>query len=263
MNNRIFDAHTHIFPSKIASKAVENIGAFYDLKMNLDGTGEGLIASGSRYGVEKYLVCSVATTAKQVESINNFVAGEAAQHPEFVGFGSIHPDYEKIAEETDRCIGMGLRGIKIHPDFQKFDIDDRCAYPIYEACEGRVPVLIHMGDNRYEYSDPCRLKKVLDDFPKLTVLAAHLGGYQEWDHTDAFIGNERVYIDTSSSLDFMTPEAATEIILRHGTDRVLFGTDAPMWTHGEELERFAKLGLTDAQREAILWDNAAKLFGCE
>lgn len=263
MAQKIFNAHTHIFPEKIADKAVVNIGKFYDLKMYLGGTSEALIADGSPFGVEKYLVCSVATTAKQVESINSFVAGECEKHPEFVGLGSLHPDYEDIAGEVDRIEKLGLAGIKLHPDFQTFDIDDEKAFPIYEAAEGRMPILFHMGDNRYDYSNPHRLAKVLEKFPNLIALAAHLGGYQAWDKIDCIIGNPNVYFDTSSALDFMTPEAAGEIIHRHGTDRVMFGTDSPMWTHKDELGRFARIPLTDDERQAILWDNAARLFGIE
>ena len=135
--------HTHIFPAKIEEKAVDTIGKFYDIPMQNKGTSEYLIEDGATIGVEKFLVCSTATTAHQVESIDNFVARECAAHPEFIGFGSIHPDYENIAGEIDRMIGLGLKGIKLHPDFQKFNIDDESAFPIYEAAEGRLPVLFH------------------------------------------------------------------------------------------------------------------------
>lgn len=261
MTERIFDAHTHIFPEKIAEKAVANIGKFYDLKMNYDGTSEGLLAGGATIGCEKYVVCSVATTPRQVESINNFVAGECEKHREFIGLGSIHPDYENVAAETDRIIGMGLKGIKLHPDFQLFNIDDEAAYPIYEAAEGRVPILFHTGDDRHIYSDPRRLEKVLDRFPKLIAIAAHLGGYMSWDKIEGISGHPRVYFDTSSALDFMTPDKADEIIHRHGIDRILFGTDSPMWTHEEEFARFNKLTFTAEERKAVLWDNAARLYG--
>ena len=146
--------HCHIFPDKIEEKAVSAIGAFYDIPMQNKGTSEFLLADGRPVGVNKYLVCSTATTAHQVESINNFVAREAGLHPEFIGFGSLHPDYEDVAAEIDRMLSLGLRGIKLHPDFQKFNIDDERAFPIYKAAEGRLPILFHTGDDRYDFLEP-------------------------------------------------------------------------------------------------------------
>ena len=89
----IMDAHTHIFPSKIAEKATVNIGHFYDIPMAEQGSAEQLLASGAQIGTKRYLVCSTATTSHQVTSINDFIAEECGKHPEFFGFGTLHPDY--------------------------------------------------------------------------------------------------------------------------------------------------------------------------
>jgi hypothetical protein len=257
----IINMHCHIFPDKIEEKAVSAIGAFYDIPMQNKGTSEFLLADGRPVGVSKYLVCSTATTAHQVESINNFVAREAGLHPEFIGFGSLHPDYENVAAEIDRMLALGLRGIKLHPDFQKFNIDDERAFPIYEAAEGRLPILFHTGDDRYDFSSPKRLARVLERFPKLVAIAAHLGGYRDWVDAAVNYGNPRVYIDTSSALMFVPPEEAVNIIRAHGVSRVFFGTDSPMWNHRGEMERFNKLPLTPEERRLILHDNAAAFLG--
>ncbi len=248
--------HAHIFPVKISDKAVSAIGDFYGIRMQIKGTPEHLIEDGKTVGVDRYLVSSTATTPHQVRAVNDFIASEQKAHSCFIGFGSLHPDYEDIAGETERIISLGLRGIKLHSDFQRFNIDDERAFPIYEAAEGRLPILFHMGDNRYDYSAPARLLKVLDKFPKLIAIAAHLGGYQRWDETDVISGHPRVYMDTSSSLMFLTPEKAVDIIRKHGAERVFFGTDSPMWGHKEELERFNRLELTPSEREMILSGNA-------
>ncbi|MBO4327435.1 MAG: amidohydrolase [Clostridia bacterium] len=260
-DNFIINMHAHIFPSKIEEKAVDAIGKFYGIPMQNKGTSEYLIEDGAKIGVSKYLVCSTATTAHQVKSINDFVAGEADTHPEFIGFGSIHPDFENIAAEIDRMVELGLRGIKLHPDFQKFNIDDESAFPIYEAAEGRLPILFHTGDDRYEFSDPARLNRVLERFPKLVAIAAHLGGYRAWDSAKINYGHPRVYIDTSSSLMFVPPEEAVKIIHEHGISHVFFGTDSPMWNHTDEFRRFSALELTDEERSMILYKNAFGFFG--
>ena len=135
--------------------------------------------------------------------------------------------------------------------------------PLYRVVEGRLPILMHMGDQNKDSSHPAKLAAVLDRFPSLTVIAAHLGGYQMWDQAIQLLTGRDIYFDTSSALFSLSPEKALGIIRAYGTDKVLFGTDYPMWDHTEELARFMKLDLTEEEREAILWKNTAGLLGIE
>ena len=265
---KIADAHTHIYPEKIAQKATDAIGEFYDIPMYGNGMSNMLIENGEKIGVTKYLVCSVATTENQVESINNFLYKESQAHPEFVPFAAMHKDYKDFENELKRVKTLGFKGIKFHPDFQEMYIDDEQAFPIYEKCaQMGLVILFHMGDNRYDYSTPDRLCKVLRKIPNLKCIAAHFGGYQNWEggrkeYSKLF--NEGygkyLYFDTSSSLFKLQPSVASEMIKQYGIDRFMFGTDFPMWSAKDELERFNKLDLTDSQREKILYGNFEKLF---
>ncbi len=260
----IIDAHAHIFPDKVAQRAVEGIGGFYDLKMNYDGKLSTLLSQGEKAGITHYIVQSVATTAKQVESINNFIADNVSKNPDkLIGFAAIHPDYENIEAEIERAISLGLKGVKIHPDFQKFCIDDEKAMKIYECIEGRLPLLVHTGDYRYEWSQPQRMANVMDKFPNLTVIGAHFGGWSVWEEAVEVYAGRKLYVDTSSSLYSLTPEKAAELIEKFGEDYVLFGTDYPMWGAEYELEKFAKIPLTDEQREKILYKNAQKMLNIQ
>lgn len=177
----IIDAHAHIFPEKIAEKATVNVGKFYDLHMDSCGMSQRLIDGGNAIGVSKYLVCSTATVPHQVRSINEFIAEECAANPEFFGFGTTHPKSDDIEGDIEQIIDLGLHGVKLHPDFQAFDADSAEAFRIYEMIEGRLPLLIHCGDPRYDWSAPSRIRKIAENFPNLKIQAAHLGGYQRWD----------------------------------------------------------------------------------
>lgn len=258
----IIDAHAHIYPAKIAAKAVAGVGSFYSgLEMHLDGTVDTLIKIGGDAGIDRFIVQSVATSPAQVESINNFISGSVNEHPDkLIGFAAMHPDYQDIEKEIDRAISLGLKGVKIHPDFQQFNIDDKNAMKIYEVIEGRLPILIHMGDHRTDYSKPHRLLNVLDAFPKLEVIGAHFGGWSEWDDAAKTLGGRHLWVDTSSSLYSMTPEHARELIDIYGAENVLFGTDYPMWTAKDELEMFDKIPLNDEEREMILYKNAERML---
>lgn len=259
----IIDAHAHIFPEKIAEKAAVGIGDFYDLNMENDGTLSTLLKICDRAGVDRCIVQSVATVPHQVRSINDFISESVRAYPDrLIGFGALHPDYEDIEGEVQRIISLGLKGIKLHPDFQQFKIDDEKAFPIYEAASReRLPVLFHAGDHRYDFSGPERLRRAADMFPEMIIIGAHFGGWSQWDEAERCFPDRRIYVDLSSSLYDMTPERAAELIHMYGADRVMFGTDYPMWTADEELQRFYAIPLTDEERELILYKNALRLIG--
>ena len=265
----IIDAHAHIFPDKIAEKAAAGIGGFYNgMAIDSGGTLGELLRKGTEAGVDRFIVQSVATVPHQVCSINDYIAECVRNDHRLIGFGAMHPEFEDIGGEVERIISLGLRGIKLHSDFQDFNIDDEKAFPIYEAAEGRLPILFHIGDKRYDRSSPERLLKVVKRFPKLTVIGAHLMGWSMWDRGTELFGNYirenpqcRVYTDCSSSLYAMTPEHAAELIRKLGVERVMWGTDYPMWNAKEELERFAALPLDDRERELILSENALRMLG--
>jgi len=262
---KIFDSHCHIFPEKIADRAVEGIGDFYKMPMFNIGTAADLTARHKENGICGAMVCSVATAPEQVAAINDFIAAAVADSQGFfVGFCSLHPDMSEIEldSEIERAKSLGLCGIKLHPDFQKFHADGKRACKVYEAIGNRLPILIHAGDSRFPYSSPHRIAGALDSFPALTMIAAHFGGWSEWeDAILALAGKPNLYVDTSSSLYEISSAKAVEYIAAFGEDRVLFGTDYPMWDIRLELERFDKLDLSESAREKILYRNVQELLG--
>lgn len=266
---KVFDIHTHTYPEAIAEKACASLGKFYEFIVQGKGTYADLESQAKENNVGGYLLFSVATNAHQVEKVNSSIASlaELSRSHGFktVGYAGMHQDYPDFEGEINRCIGLGLQGVKIHPDIQAVDINDKRLLPLYEILESKnLPLYLHMGDNRpmYRYSEPKKLSEVLDDFPRLRVVAAHLGGYKAWsDATELLAGRENVMYDTSSALWAITPEYATELIGKFGSENVMFGTDYPVVNTKEELERFFKLGLTEKEREDILWNNAVRFLG--
>ena len=259
---RIIDAHCHIYPDKIAEKAAAGTGTFYDIPPSMDGKIDTLLEHGERAGIERFIVQSVATTPKQVSSINKFIAEAVANgNGKFIGLGTIHPDSDDIGADIDEIFELGLKGIKVHPDIQRFAIDDPRMDIVYERCQGRIPILVHTGDYRYDFSNPNRVIPVLEKYPDLTFIGAHFGGWSIWEEaTERLSGYKNFLVDCSSSLYAMTPEKARELIFAYGVDRVLFGTDYPLWTPEEEIERFMRIELSDEERQDILYNNAIKTF---
>lgn len=261
----IIDSHVHVFPEKIADKAVANIGNFYNLKMTGNGRTAHLMEAMLEACIDKAIVCSTATAKHQVRSINEFIS-ETVKHTEnFYGLITLHQDLE--AEEIDHEIAFAkensLIGIKLHPDFQQINIDDERLFKIYERAEGVLPILFHTGDPRFDYSSPLRLAKVAKLYPRLKCIAAHMGGYEKWHLIDCYKETPNVYFDTSSALFKIPPDKATEMIRDFGAERFFYGSDFPMWNMAKELERFNALDLNDSERALIMSENVKKFYGIE
>jgi len=259
----VIDFHVHIFPDKIAEKASHAVGKFYDVPMSHDGKLSTALREMDRAGVERFVAHSVATTPAQVSRINDFILVSHAKYPDrIIPFAAMHPDAENIPQLVDDIVDVGFKGIKIHPDIQGFQIDAPHVLKMISSITGRLPLLIHTGDHRYDNSGPKRMNHVMELFPDLIAICAHLGGYSEWENAAAspLPNNPHVFVDSSSTLFAVKPERAAEIIRLYGVDKVMFGTDYPMWCPYEELERFNALPLTNEERELILHKNAERLL---
>lgn len=260
----VIDAHSHIYPAKIASKASDAVGDFYHVEMAAPvASAEALLAACEGTSITHHLVHSVATTPGQVETINTFIADQCFMYPEFVGFATMHQDYVDMEGEIERAIELGLKGVKIHPDTQKVDMDDPRLMRLYEIIEGRLPIVIHTGDYRYDYSHPRRLKKILRAFPNLVVDAAHFGGWSVFDYALEYLEDERCYVDTSSALEFLGPRRTVELVRAYGVERVMFGSDFPMWNPVTEYNMLAAMPFTPEEFEKITWKNAMRFIGEE
>lgn len=256
----IIDFHTHAWPENVAQKATDFVGDYYQIPMEGDGTIEDLLADARDAGVSRVVVHSTATTAKQVASVNAWISQAQKEHGEIIGFGTVHFACEDIPAVVRSIQELGLHGIKLHPDFQHIAADDPRMLPIYEEVQGKLPVLIHAGDQNSTHSRPSKIAKILRDFPRLTVIAAHLGGYSQWEEMRDYLLGKEVYFDTSSCFWLLSPQKMADIIGAHGEDKILFGTDYPVATQKHELERFFQIPLTAAQQEKILYSNAKKLL---
>ena len=256
------DLHAHIYPEKIALHAAAAIGEFYGgILMHHDGTPEMLLAEMDKAGIDMALVHSVAIHPNRVHTINDFIAAQVAAHPDrFVGYATLHPDMENPADEIARAQSLGLRGVKMHNDMQQVALDDPRMTKIYEACQGVCPLLLHAGDRRYHYDNPSQIAAIARRFPGLTIIAAHLGGYSEWEAARCLADVPNVLVDTSSSFFELGYEKMRTQIDLFGYDRVLFGTDYPMWNPKEELDAVHALGLSQEALEKILYRNAQRLL---
>ncbi len=260
----IIDFHTHIFPDDLAQRAISKlIENAPEMKNYTDGTMNGLLESMKKNGVSYSVTLGIATKPSQVTPINRACAEN--WHEGIIQFGTLHPETERFDVEIDYMVKNGIKGIKFHPEYQYFYVDDFKLYPMYEALAASgIVVVFHTGKDPGPFSCdhalPMAIRQVHRDFPKLKMVAAHMGGWMVWDQVEEVLVSQDIYFDTSAIYKLMAPETFVKLCHKHGTDKILFGTDSPWYDQGECIEWIRKTTLTDDEKEAILGANAERLL---
>ena len=263
---KYIDFHTHIFPDRLAERAIDILslggGGF---RGYTDGTLKGLIRSMDEHGIEKSAVMNIATNPGQQRAVNDFAA--EINGGRVISFGSVHPDSPDALGEIDRICDLGLKGIKFHLDCQDFKYDHPALKKIYEkiAKKGLI-VCFHSGwdmSTSYCRMTPDNLIKTLPMLEGTKVIAAHFGGYSEWDEVEKHLIGRKVWFDTSSTFWELPAENARKIALAHGTDKILFGSDYPASLPAQAIADVLTMGLSEEDNEKIFYRNAEQLLGLE
>ena len=262
----IIDFHTHIFPDKIAARTIEALEAKADLTASTDGTLNGLLASMEAAEVDMSVILPVVTKPSQFETVNTFAASVNEQYQgKLLSFGGIHPDTADYKRELDRIKELGLKGIKIHPDYQGVMIDDVRYMNIIEYADSLdLIILTHAGIDiglpDPVHCPPDRMRKVMDKLHPQKMVVAHYGGWNQWEEVYEYLAGENLYLDTAFSFPYIKEDMFYNILKKHGTDRVLFATDCPWGYQKKDVESLRKLDLTEEVKECIFYKNAKKLL---
>jgi predicted TIM-barrel fold metal-dependent hydrolase len=260
----VIDFHAHAFPDFLAERAVSHLEAMGDTGAFLDGTIDALIASMDRAAISRSVICSIATEPRQFESILKW--SREISSSRVTPFPSIHPRSPDAVGEIERVAEEGFSGIKLHPEYQDFHIDEPAMADLYGALEREgLIVLFHAGfDIGFPDSDrssPARIDQVRGSFPGLSIVASHLGGFRQWEEAGRHLVGKDVYFDTSYTIGHIDPGLIMDILRSHPPGRLLFGSDSPWTDQGETLAAIRALDLGDELEERILSSNARGLLG--
>ena len=240
----IIDFHVHAFPDALAAKALPLLSKCSGgVKPNYDATISGLESYLAKNNVDYAVVLNIATNPHQEKKVNDF-AISLLEKKNIIPFGSVHPDSPNALSELERLAKAGIRGIKLHPDYQHFFVDDEKMFPIYKKIAelGFITVFhagVDIGYPNPVHCTPERLLRVLDLFDDAPVVAAHFGGWLLWDSVLEDLCGTKVYLDTAFSSGKMPPDYAKELIKTHGADKVLLGSDMP-WSDTLDEVRFVQ-----------------------
>ena len=259
------DIHAHAFPDAVAPRAIRELEARAEWHPVSDGTITGLLADMDAAGVDVAAVCPIATRPDQVEGILQWC--RTIRSDRIAPLPSPHPDAPDVEQWIRRFADEGFRGVKLHPMYQDFVVDDPRMAPVFGAlADCGLFAVMHCGFDvcfpTDERAQPVRLRRLIDRHPNLKLVCTHLGGLRSWDEVERHVLGTDTYLGTSYSFDELGLERAGDLIRRHGPHRVLFGTDWPWKSLENELDMIERLDLTRAEKDAIRHANAAKLLGC-
>jgi len=262
----LIDFHTHAFPDKLAPKVMQRLShCAGGLVPQTDGTVEGLRQEMRKDGVGLAVVQCIATAPAQQTNVNN-LAIQINATPDLRAFGSVHPDAPDAPEELERLAAAGIKGIKLHPEYQGFYADDPKMKPIYQKISqlGLI-TLFHAGQDigfpPPYHATPDHLLGALKwlDAP---VVAAHWGGMGcGTEVAEKLCGIEGLYLDLSFGYGCIARPVAQVILEKHGAHKLLFGSDMPWHRPAWELRLLDTLELTPEEKEAICSRNAQTLLG--
>jgi predicted TIM-barrel fold metal-dependent hydrolase len=261
--NGVIDFHTHAFPDDLAARAIAHLEKEGNVKACLNGTVTDLLRSMDRAGIEKSVICSIATRPQQFNSILEW--SKSIRSDRLVPLPSIHPLSENPAGELRIIAGEGFPGIKMHPYYQDFALDAEEMAPIYEALiDNNLMVVMHTGFDiafpRIPLCDPARIIKVLDDFPGLKMITTHLGAWDHWDEARRLLIGRPVYMELSYALDFLDADTARQMIISHPPEYLLFGSDSPWSDQENTLRLLRRLELDPVLFRNIVRDNGKRLL---
>lgn len=261
---KIIDVHTHAYPDVLAAKAMAGLCKANPTAVpSTDGTLKGLLSVMDGDGIAQSWVLPIATKPHQAESILKWICSFRSER--LLPFASVHPKSENFVQELRSARDAGIKGIKLHPMYQDFAADDPNVFPLYEEISSLGFIaMFHAGwdvgfpQSRNASAD--KFAKVLQDFPKMRMILAHMGGWRREHDTLQWLCGKDVWFDTSF-IEEIPPEERKRMFKKHGTDKFLFGTDCP-WAMPGRCVRFVEEmpELSSDDKEKIFFRNAEKLI---
>ncbi len=261
----VIDFHTHAFPDALASRAIESLtkacGGIYTPCH--DGTVEGLQNNMDKFGVDISVIQPVITKPEHTKTLNEWAA--AVQSDRIISFGGIHPDTDDYKRDIDFVCSLGLKGLKFHAEYQGFTLDDPKMLRIYDYAFSKGLIILHHAgfDPAFAppfHTSPKQFANVARQLRGGTLIAAHLGGHDQWDDVERYLPGTGVYIDTSMGFEYYSKEQFLRIVEKLGSDKILFGSDAPWSKADGEIAAIKALPISPEDKDKIFYKNGVRLL---
>lgn len=259
------DFHTHIFPDDVATKALATLLANLDNIYTpvTNGTLSGLLKNMEEWNIDLSVVQPVITRLSQTQKINEWASSICSDR--IISFGSIYPHTDNYKRDIDFVVSLGLKGLKFHAEYQNFNIDDHQMLKIYDYALNKGLIIFHHagadpGMPMPYKSSPKQFAKIVDAMKGGIIIAAHLGGYAQWNDVEKYLVGKNIYLDTAMGFEHYPQEQFLRIVKEHGSEKILFASDSPWSNAKTEIEHLKSLPISESEKNNILYDNAKRLL---
>ena len=260
----VIDFHTHAFPDPLAERAIPALEEEGNVKAHLDGRVSSLLSAMENSGIDRSVVASIATKPSQFQSI--FTWSQSIASDRIIPFPSVHPEDDRVVLQIEELSRAGFLGLKLHPYYQEFSLDETRMDRIFESIQKTgLILLLHTGYDiaydRIPIADPKKIAGVIDKFPGLKLVTTHFGAWEDWDAVEEFLLGREIFMDTSYSVPFLGEERARAFLMSHPDRYILFGTDSPWGEQSADINMIQSLELGEPRTGLIMGKNACRLLG--
>lgn len=271
----IVDGWVNLFPEAFAAKWAaqeEQAGVLQLFGPDLakGPTVEGLVAAMDGAGVDLGVLTSGLSDAERTHRKGGYAAEDffaiAEQHE---GRFLVAATVDRAAKPTANAARVrelaqhdALAMVRVTPLVEQYELNHRLYYPVYAACEELgLPVSINIGipgpQVRSRCQDPVLLEDVLIDFPRLTVVGAHMGHPYEALLIQYMLKWPQLHLMTSAYLaTYMDPALVRFMDSSRGRGRVWWASDHPVIPAQKALDAARALPLSDEGMALFLGDAA-------
>lgn len=261
----VIDVHTHVFPDELADRAIQLLagGINYFYQPVSDGTVSGLLRNMDEWDIDVSVVQPIITKQSQTRKVNEWVS--SIRSDRLCCFGGINPHTDDYERDIDYVVSLGLKGLKFHAEYQHFIIDDEHMLRIYDYALSKGLILLHHAGFDPAYpppfrSSPRQFAHIAKAMKGGVLIAAHLGGQDQWDEVENELAGSDIYLDTSMGFEYFSCDQFLRIVKKHGADKILFGSDSPWSNARTEIEHLKAMPLPNDDIDAILSGNARRLL---
>lgn len=261
----IIDFHAHLFPDDLAEKALSILmsNTKDSFPPTHNGTIAGLLKTMDTAEINISVVQPVITKASQIRKTNEWARNLCSDR--IISFGGIFPHTGNYKKDIDTVADLGLKGLKFHAEYQNFSLDDKKMLWIYDYALNKGLIILHHagvdpGMPPPYRSSPQQFLKIVEAMQGGIIVAAHLGGHQQWDDVEKYLVGKNIYFDTSMGFDYFSPEQFLRIVKNHGVDKILFASDSPWSKAKTEIGHIKSLNLTETEINGILGGNAQRIL---
>ena len=271
----LFDVHVHFLPESIQRRVYEQfdragpkIGREWPIRYR--SGHEERVEHLRAMGVRRFPTLPYAHRPGVASYLNHWAREFARDVPESLWSATFYPEPE-AATYVEKLLADGVEVFKIHVQVGEFDLGDPLLDDVWGLLEdNRTPVVVHAGSGPVgnEFTGPEPMRRVLDRFPRLAAVIAHMGAPEYAEFLALAEHFEEVRLDTTMVFtDFFEVEAPypRELLARLADlePKVLLGSDFPTipYPYAHQLQSLQRLGLGDDWLRAVCWQNGVELFG--